>query len=81
MTVAVLDIQPLLLTIAPISVLVMLFALKRKKIWLVKLSLLGMVLSVFVIFAFQYLDYRHFENCLMQGEVYNPLRNSCIQLH
>lgn len=80
-TVSVFETQPLLLSIAPISVLVMLLALNRKKIWLVKLSLIGMVLSVIVIFAFQYLDYRHLESCMMQGGVYNPLQNACTKFH
>ncbi|WP_156136254.1 hypothetical protein [Photobacterium gaetbulicola] len=81
MMVTVLQLQPVLLSIAPVSVAVMLYAMKRKKLWLMRVSLLGMVLSVFLLFAFQYLDYRYLESCLQQGEVYNPLQNSCIKFN
>ncbi|PSU35689.1 hypothetical protein C9I99_01330 [Photobacterium lutimaris] len=79
--VTVLQLQPVFLSIAPVSVAVMLYAMKSKKLWLMRFSLIGMVISVFLLFAFQYLDYRYLENCLLQGEVYNPLLSSCIKLN
>ncbi|WP_146157050.1 hypothetical protein [Photobacterium rosenbergii] len=81
MMVTVLQLQPVLLSIAPVSVAVMLYAMKRKKVWLMRLSLIGMVLSVLLLFAFQYLDYRHLENCLQQGEVYKPFQSQCFKFN
>ncbi|MGF1687252.1 hypothetical protein L4C36_11250 [Photobacterium japonica] len=78
MSLSVFDLQPLLMSIAPASVALMLYALNRKKRGLVKLSLVGMIVAVIMLFGFQYLDYKHLEDCMRQHEVYNPLLQTCI---
>ncbi|PSW20663.1 hypothetical protein C9I98_07395 [Photobacterium sanctipauli] len=77
---SLIDFQPLFMSLAPTSVGMLLFALNRKKMWLAKLSLAGMVLAVIFLVLFQYLDYKYLESCLMQGEGYNPFHNTCIKL-
>ncbi|MFB9933083.1 hypothetical protein ACFFLZ_04165 [Photobacterium aphoticum] len=79
--VSVFDLQPFFLSIAPMSVALMLYALHRKKRGLVKLSLAGMLLAVFLLGIYQYLDYKHLEDCMRQHEVYNPLQQSCIKFN
>ncbi len=81
MTVSLLNLQPVILSIIPVLVMMLMFALNRKKLWLVRLTLAGMVLMVVFLMLFQYLDYKHFENCLLKGEGYNPFHNICIQFN
>ncbi|GAL02350.1 hypothetical protein JCM19237_5243 [Photobacterium aphoticum] len=40
-----------------------------------------MLLAVFLLGIYQYLDYKHLEDCMRQHEVYNPLQQSCIKFN
>ncbi|MGF1702034.1 hypothetical protein L4D09_17230 [Photobacterium makurazakiensis] len=79
MSLSLLDFKLLFISLAPSSVVMLLFALNRKKMWLARLSLVGMVIAVIFLAVFQYLDYKHFENCLLQGESYNNFYSKCIK--
>ncbi|KLV04032.1 hypothetical protein ABT56_15505 [Photobacterium aquae] len=75
-----LDFQPLFLGLAPLSVGTLLYALNSRKKWLARVALVGMLVSMLIIMVFQYLDYKHLEDCLLKGEVYTPLSQHCIKL-
>ena len=79
MAVSAVSFLPLSLIIAPISMIVLMIALKKKKVWLTRLCLFGMGLAVLLLVIFQYMDYKHFEDCLLQGAgYYKPFRGACI---
>ena len=61
------NLLPLSLLIAPISMIMLAVALKQQLVWLTRLSLLGMAIAVLLLVAFQYRDFKHFEDYLLQG--------------
>ncbi|RWX55600.1 hypothetical protein EDI28_09600 [Photobacterium chitinilyticum] len=79
MSLSAVNFLPFTLLLAPISVFLLWLALKKKKVWLIRLALVGLVLAVLLLVVFQYLDYKHFENCLLQGANYGVFRGTCIQ--
>ena len=77
-TVSTVNLLPLSLLIAPISIVVLMIALKKQKIWLTRLALLGMGSAVLLLFAFQYRDFKLFECYLLQGIDYKAFKELCF---
>ncbi|WP_299012832.1 hypothetical protein [uncultured Photobacterium sp.] len=75
------NLLPFTLLIAPISLFCLMFALKKRNVWLIRVSLLGLVLVAMLLVVFQYLDYKHFEDCLLKGADYSAFKGSCIKFN
>ncbi|MGF1876905.1 hypothetical protein L4D77_16435 [Photobacterium frigidiphilum] len=67
-----------LLSFAPVSVIAFLFSLKTKKKWLMRISMVGMLISVVLLGILQYEDYKHFTDCLLEGKNYSPPLQMCV---
>lgn len=81
MSLSAVNFLPLTLLVAPVSFFLLWLALKKKKVWLIRLSLVGLVLAALLLVIFQYLDFKHFEDCLLQGASYSAFRGTCIQFN
>ncbi|ELR66943.1 hypothetical protein C942_04642 [Photobacterium marinum] len=79
MALSVTSLLPFTLLIAPISLFCLMLALKKRKVWLIRISLLGLVLTAVLLVLSQYLDYKHFVDCLLQGADYSAFSGDCIQ--
>jgi uncharacterized BrkB/YihY/UPF0761 family membrane protein len=81
MSLSAVNFFPFSLLLAPVSALLLWFALKKKKVWLIRLAMVGLVFAALLLVVFQYLDFKQFENCLSQGANYGVFRGSCIQFN
>lgn len=59
--------------------IVLVIALKKQKVWLTRLSLLGMGIVVLLLVVFQYRDYQRFEDYLQKGTDSEFFQGPCIR--
>ncbi|KXI21371.1 hypothetical protein [Photobacterium sanguinicancri] len=67
------------LTVAPVSMVALVYGMKKKLSWLSVGAVIGLLLSVLLLILSQYTDYKKFEQCLMRGEGYSPFSGLCVK--